>query len=310
MVNAPKKNFSPLLAGRYGKSTKRSTQWRHQGNEGKSGLEAERVRALGALRSMRSKMKLAVEKRRETHFLSNEENEKWIEHDIERETAGARQRVENAEAAVQQEQDDMTHAEIAGLTSREPQKTFEEMLVAIGDSLSDLASSDDGEDEEDADDEETDQGKLSDDDKAGWVMGTITKTVQLGMESCRQKQMMLDKLTQPGCEDAADYFGEPDTKHGVSELRVPSVVQLQTNDDALTPLPTTFGELMESLDIVPGILQRPQGTSQPGCSHIRLGSVKPESKSSIPSGEPAAEPDSSTLLKAKQIESVSFYRCI
>ena len=42
----------------------------------------------------------------------------------------------------------MTHAEIAGLTSREPQKTSEEMLVAIGDSLSDLACSDDGEDGE------------------------------------------------------------------------------------------------------------------------------------------------------------------
>jgi hypothetical protein len=49
----------------------------------------------------------------------------------------------------------MTHAEIAGLTSREPEKMFEEMLVAIGYSLSDLASSDDGEDGEEKDDEET-----------------------------------------------------------------------------------------------------------------------------------------------------------
>jgi len=37
-----------------------------------------------------------------------------------------------------------------GLTNKEPEKTFEEMMVAIGDSLSDLASSDDGEDGEDA----------------------------------------------------------------------------------------------------------------------------------------------------------------
>ena len=73
---------------------------------------------------------------------------------MERETAGARKRVEDAEAAVQQEQDDMTQAEIAGLTSREPEKTFEEMLVAIGDSLSDLASSDDGEDGDEEDDED------------------------------------------------------------------------------------------------------------------------------------------------------------
>jgi len=90
MVNAPKKNFTPLPAGRYGKSRKCSTQRRHKVNEGKSGLVAERIRALGGLRSLRSKKKLAAEKRRETHFLSNEEKEKWIEDYVERETAGAR----------------------------------------------------------------------------------------------------------------------------------------------------------------------------------------------------------------------------
>jgi hypothetical protein len=97
---------------------------------------------------------------------------------VERETAGARKRVEEAEAAVQQEQDDMTHAEIAGLTSREHDKTFEEMVVAIRDSLSDLASSDDGEDWKDGDNEVTALGNLSEDDEPGWVIGTITITVQ------------------------------------------------------------------------------------------------------------------------------------
>jgi len=73
---------------------------------------------------------------------------------------------------------------------------------------------------------------------------------------------------------------------------------------------------MASVDIVPAISQMLQGTSRPGSSHIRLGSVKPQSKSSIPSGEPAAEPNSSTLLKAKpveperSVEPVSFYPCI
>jgi len=206
MVNAQKKNFSPLPAGRYGKSTKRSTQWRHHAKEGKIGLQAERVRALGALHSLRSKKKLAAEKRQEMHFLSNEDNEKWIEDYVERETAGARKRVEDAEAPVQQEQNDMSQAEIAGLTSREPDMTFEQMLVAIRDSLSDLASSDDGEDWEDEDDEETEQGKLSDDDEPGWVMGTITTTVHQCMESFQHKRMKLDELTQPGWEDAPDYF--------------------------------------------------------------------------------------------------------
>jgi hypothetical protein len=60
------------------------------------------------------------------------------------------------------------------------------MLVAIGDSQSDLATSDDGEDEEDNADD-TAQGKLSDDDEPGWVMGTITNTVQQRMERCQQK---------------------------------------------------------------------------------------------------------------------------
>jgi hypothetical protein len=35
------------------------------------------------------------------YFLSTEEKEKWIEDHVERETTGARKRVEDAEAAVQ-----------------------------------------------------------------------------------------------------------------------------------------------------------------------------------------------------------------
>jgi hypothetical protein len=147
----------------------------------------------------------------------------------------------------------MTHAELVGLTFRTPKKTFEEMLVAIGDSLSDLASSDNGEDGEDADDEPIEQGKLSEDDQPGWVMGTITKMVQQRMERFRQKQMKFDKLTHPRWEDAADYFPERDEKYGTSELRIPAVVQPQTNDDAPPQPPTASAELMGSLYIVPGI---------------------------------------------------------
>jgi len=87
-VNALKTNYSLLLAGKYGKSTKQSTQQHHQANEVKSDLETERVRALGALRSLQSKTMLAAEKWRDTHFLSNEEKEKWIGDYVERETAG------------------------------------------------------------------------------------------------------------------------------------------------------------------------------------------------------------------------------
>jgi len=184
--------------------------------------------------------------------------------------------------------------------------TFVEMLIAIRDSLGDLASSDDGEDGEDEDDEETEKGKLREDDEPGWVMGTIPKTVQQRMERFRQKQMKFDELTQPGWEDAADYFREQNKKFSTSELMVPAVVQQRKNDDTPPHPPTTSAELIESLDIVPGISE---GTSRPGSCHTRLGSVKPQSKSSIPSGEPAAEPDSSPLLKAKPVEPVSFYPC-
>jgi len=150
MVNAPKKNFSPLLAGKYGKSTETATRRRHQANEAMSGLEAEQVRALGALRSLRSKKKLAAEKQQEMHFLSNEEKEKWIEDFVGRETAVARQRVQDAETAMMQELKDMTTA------TGKPETTFEEMLNAIGDSLSDLASSDDEQDGADEEDDEVD----------------------------------------------------------------------------------------------------------------------------------------------------------
>jgi len=180
---------------------------------------------------LRYKWKSAAEQSQETHFLSKEEKEKWIKDYVERVTAGARKRVEDAEAAVQQGQDDMPHAEIAGWTSRESEKMFDEMLVAIRDSLSDLASSDDGEDGEDEVDDETEQGKLVHDDEPGSVMGTIAKPEQQRTERFRQMQMKLDKETQQGSEDAAEYFSARDTKSGTFELTVPAVIQPQTNDD-------------------------------------------------------------------------------
>jgi hypothetical protein len=66
------------------------------------------------LASLRSKKKLVVEKRQEMHFLRNEEKDPWIEADVERETAVASKRVEDTEAGVQQQQEDMKHAEIVG----------------------------------------------------------------------------------------------------------------------------------------------------------------------------------------------------
>jgi len=89
----------------------------------------------------------------------------------------------------------MRNAEKAVSTTRKQVETFEGMLNAIGDSLRYLASSDDEQDGEDEDDDEedTELGKLSEDDKPGWVMGTISESVQHHMESFRPKQKRLDK---------------------------------------------------------------------------------------------------------------------
>jgi len=111
--------------------------------------------------------------------------------------------------------------------------------------------------------------------------------VQQRMERFRQKWMMLDELTHLEWEDAATNIRERDKKYGTSKLMVPAVVQLQTNEAAPAPPLTTFGELMDSHDIVPGISQTPQGTFQPGSSHITLGLVKPQSNSSILCGASA-----------------------
>ena len=159
-------------------------------------MQAERVRVLGALHSLPSKKQLAAEKWQEAHFLSNAENEKKIEDLVERKTTVARMRVEDAEMEIKKEQQDMRKIQNIELTTREPEKTCQQMLNDIGDSLRNIASSDDDEDAEDVNDEDTEVGKQSEDDKPGWEMRTISKMVQHWIGMLLQKQMMLDKLTQ------------------------------------------------------------------------------------------------------------------
>jgi len=307
MVNVPKKDLWPLLAGKYGKSTKQSTHQHRQANKRNRGLEAESVRALGSLRSIRSKKKPSAEKRQETHFLSNEEKEKWIEDYVDRETAVARKWVQDAETAIMQEQEHKRNVEKARSTTTKPETTFKEMLNAIGDSLSDLASSKDvevGEDDDD-DEEDTELAMLNEDDEPGWVMGTISRMVQPRMESIRQRQMTLDKLAQPGLGDAANYFCERDMKYGTTELKVPAVVKPQTDTTAAKPSLTTFGELMQVLDIVPGQSQMPQVTSWQGSCQMRLRSEKPQADNQLVSLMPDAVPDSSQRDIATPVQPVS-----
>jgi len=255
---------------------------------------------------------LAAGKRHKTHFLNNEEKEQLIEDYEEWETAVARKRVEDAENAIKQDRDDMRNAEKAGLTTTKPERTFGEMLNAMGDSLSDLAISDDGEDGEDKDDDEEHPpgGKLGKDDETGRVMGTIFKTAQHRMERFRQKQMKLDEFTPPGWGDAADYFRESDKKYGTTKLKAQAVIQPQTADDAASFVPTTFSVPLVTLDSVPRELQMPQLTSRPASTQMRLGSRKPQMHERIPSLLPAPMPDRLQIQQSKPVEPITFHPCI
>jgi len=137
----------------------------------------------------------------------------------------ARKRVEDAQTAIKQEQEDIRNAENGRGTSCEPERPFEEMLNAQGDSLSDLASSRDEEDwDDEEDDEDTEVGKLSEDDKPGWVRGAISKTAQHCMKRLREKHMGLDKLTSLGWGDMAANFLEKDMKYWTVELIIAAVI--------------------------------------------------------------------------------------
>lgn len=151
---------------------------------------------------------LAAEKRCETHILRNEEKEIWIADEIERETAVARQRVEDAVAVIREEQEDTQPADTTGLTTMEPQKMYHEMMVAIGDILTDIASSDYGKDLEDDNNDESEQGQLTENDEPGCVMHTITLMVQERMDKFRQKRINFNKPTEPKWKNVADNYRE------------------------------------------------------------------------------------------------------
>jgi len=230
---------------------------------------------------------------------------------VERETAVARKRVQDAAAGILHALKDMTTAENVGATTRKPETMFEDMLHAIGESLSHLACSDDMQDgeEEESEEKDTELSKLSDDNVPGWVIGPMSKTVQHRMESFRQKQMTLDRLTQLGLGDAANYFGEKDVKYGTAELKVPAVVNPQMDTTGATPSPPRFGEHMQTLDIFRRQSQMAPVTSPPGCTQWRLGSQKPQSHIFIPVCLSEVVPNSIQIQDAKPIKPISFYPC-
>jgi len=99
-------------------------------------------------------------------------------------------------------------------------------------------------------------------------------------------------------------------KYGMTHLKIPAVGKPQEDSTAATPSPTTFGKLMQTLDIVPGQSQMPQVTSRQGTSQMRLGSEKPQADNHMVPPMPAAVPDSSPIEIEKPVQPVSFYPCI
>ena len=75
-----------------------------------------------------------------------------------------RKRVEDAETAIEQGQEDKRNVGNAGLIMGEPEETSEEMMAPVGYSLSNLATADDDVNGDDEDDQDTVLGMPSEDD--------------------------------------------------------------------------------------------------------------------------------------------------
>jgi len=205
----------------------------------------------------------------------------------------------------------MKTAEKAELTTAKHEKTYREMLFAKGASLSGLKNSNDGKDRDDEanDGENTEQGKQSKHDEPGWVMDTISKVVQHHLPSIQQIRIVAPWLDGTG-------MGERGWLHVWERYEVwdyrnvgSSSCQALTEMTAATPSPTTFGELMHTVEIVPVHWQMPRGTSWPGICQIRLGSENSQSYHWAGYLQPKSEQNSSPNLLLKAVEPVNIFPC-
>jgi len=101
--------------------------------------------------------------------------------------------VDDMETAIKREEEDLGNTEKAGLTTTKSETTYEEIMNAIGDSVSDLASFNNWESGEDKDGDEEDPqlGKVSEDDEPGLVMCTISRMVQHRLQHFHQQKTLL-----------------------------------------------------------------------------------------------------------------------
>jgi len=84
----------------------------------------------------------------------------------------------------------------------------------------------------------------------------------------------------------------------------------QTEGVGPTPAPTTFRGLKGTCEIIPGISQMQQGTSQPETHHIELGSWQPQSPKHVATLLPDVVPDMLQNQNTKSVEPICFYPCI
>jgi len=99
-------------------------------------------------------------------------------------------------------------------------------------------------------------------------------------------------------------------KYGTAELKVPAAFKYQIDQIAATPSPTTFGEDMQTLEIVSRQRQSPAVASRPGCSQMRHGWEKPQSHKFIPHFSVVAEPYSTPIQDTNPVEPENFHPCI
>jgi hypothetical protein len=109
--------------------------------------QQKRFRALGPLRSPPFKKLHAAYPRSEIHLFHTEEIKKWIMEIVGKETAVSRQRVVKTEVAVERERERAKDMKLRRLAACPTKMTCQEMIEAIGDTVENVMTSDDDNDD-------------------------------------------------------------------------------------------------------------------------------------------------------------------
>jgi hypothetical protein len=168
---------------------------------------------------------------KEIKGMSEDQREKWIENYVERETQVARQRVEAADAAVNE---DMEREYVPGAmpSASTKKRTFEELLALVGDDLDNVVpSDDDDDDDEEEPDEDEDEKEWADDDD--FVPGQMDKTTMAEIAAARARTSRMFELTKEGYAEAEAFWRKRDEEVGVDTLKHGSlpVPSAETDND-------------------------------------------------------------------------------